>query len=38
MYGSHPPSNEGKHEKVGLAYRLLVADPAKVINQSKPIL
>jgi hypothetical protein len=38
MYGSHPPSHKGKHQKVTLAYHLLVAIPAKVINQSKPIL
>jgi hypothetical protein len=37
MYGSHPPSHKGKHQKVTLAYRLLVAVPVKVTNQSKPI-
>jgi hypothetical protein len=37
MYGSHPLSHKGKHQKVSLAYRLLVAVPAKVKNQSKPI-
>jgi hypothetical protein len=34
MYGSHPPSHKGKHQNVTLAYRLLVAVPAKVTNQS----
>jgi hypothetical protein len=29
---------KGKHQKVTLAYGLLVAIPAKVINQSKTIL
>jgi hypothetical protein len=38
MYGSHPPSHKGKHQKGTLAYRLLVAVLAKVTNQSKPIL
>jgi hypothetical protein len=38
MYVSHPPSRKGKHQKVTLAYHLLVAVPAKVINQSTPIL
>jgi hypothetical protein len=32
MYGSHPPSHKGKHQKVTLAYRFLVAVPAKVTN------
>jgi hypothetical protein len=36
MYGSHPPSHKGKHQKVTLVYRLLVAVPAKVTNQSNP--
>jgi hypothetical protein len=35
MYGSHPPSHKGKQPMVTLAYRLLVAAPAKVTNQSK---
>jgi hypothetical protein len=34
MYGSHPPSHKGTLPKVTLAYRLLVAAPAKVRNQS----
>jgi hypothetical protein len=36
MYGSHPPSHKGKHQKVTLAYCLLVAAPATVTNQSNP--
>jgi hypothetical protein len=38
MYGSHPPSHKGKHQRVTLAYHLLVVVPAKVTNQSKLIL
>jgi hypothetical protein len=38
MHGSHPLSHKDKHQKVTLAYHLLVAVPAKVTNQSKPIL
>jgi hypothetical protein len=34
MYGSHPPNHKGKHQKVTLAYRLLLAVPAKMTNQS----
>jgi hypothetical protein len=38
MYGSRPPSHKGKHQRVTLAYRLLVVVPTKVTNQSKPII
>jgi hypothetical protein len=34
MYGPHPPSHKGAKPKVTIAYHLLVADPAKVTNQS----
>jgi hypothetical protein len=38
MFGSHPPSYKYKRQRVTLAYRLFVAVPAKVTDQSKPIL
>jgi hypothetical protein len=34
MYGSHAPRHKGAQPKVTLAYRLLVATPAEVTNQS----
>jgi hypothetical protein len=36
MYGSHPPSHKGKHPKVTLANRLLVAAASTMTNQSNP--